>query len=379
MPLTLMKGNTMPEQTKTTEEEVQIETDDDLDEKLIESVQAKLDIINGDVEDTKTAEEETNQQTEETEEVAESTPEKKADESTTEEESTSGDKTEDTDATKGEDGDKTTKEVLLPDAYYRAAVHQGWKPDEIKEFFEADPEMAMKTLAKIHESTNKLSSEFARLGRISLKPADKAADSQTATEVDTAKSVDIAAIKEQYGDDSAVVKAFEVMQSKLDAVATSHTEPNPVSGREDWSHGNRQEFDFDPAAKTMVDKFFIDPALKLYEDFYGAGKNAEKLTQEQNGHRFSMLEMADNIILGSQAQGRPITAEEAMEAAHLLVSEPVREKALRTELSTRVKRRAKGVTLKPTKTKAAKTVTDGKVTEEQLEERVREKLQNVFR
>ncbi|KKK50827.1 hypothetical protein LCGC14_3121120, partial [marine sediment metagenome] len=183
---------------------------------------------------------------------------------------------------------------------------------------------------------------------------------------------------EQYGDDTAIVKAFEVMQSKLDAVTVSHTKPDPVSGREDWPRDNDQQVD-DPAVKVMVDKFFIDPTLKPYVDFYGAGKDAAKLTQEQTGNRWSMLEMADNIILGSQAQGRNITAEEAMEMAHLLVSEPVREKALRVELSTKVKKRAKGVTLRPAKSKAAKADTDGKVTEKQLEERVQQKLNNVFR
>ena len=369
MPLTLMKGNMMPEETKV--EDTELDTND-ADEKLIESVQAKLDIINGDVDDTETTEEETNQQTEETEEVAESTPEKKADDSTTEEESTSED--ENTDETDANDGDKTTKEVSLPDAYYRAAVHQGWEPDEIKEFFEADPEKALKTLAKIHESTNKITTEFARLGRVNLKSVDKdkTADFQTATEANAAAGVDIAAIKEQYGDDSAVVKAFEVMQSKLDAVVIPHTDSNSVQ------NDANQQVD-DPAVKVMVDKFFIDPALKPYVDFYGAGKDAAKLTKEQTGNRWSMLEMADNIIIGSQAQGRNITAEEAMEMAHLLVSEPVREKALRVELSTKVKKRAKGVTLRPAKSKAAKTDTDGKVTEKQLEERVQQKLNNVFR
>ena len=363
----------MPEETKV--EDTELDTND-ADEKLIESVQAKLDIINGDVDDTDDADDTdgnvNDQQADDDKTDDDSTPEDKADDDTAGDDSTpddKADKTDDKTDTDANDGDKTTKEVSLPDAYYRAAVHQGWEPDEIKEFFEADPEKALKTLAKIHESTNKITTEFARLGRVGLKSADsKVADDKKSDDT----GVDIAAIKEQYGDDSAVVKAFEVMQSKLDTVRDSF--PDKAIAQNDVN----QQTD-DPAVKVMVDKFFIDPALKPYVDFYGAGKDAAKLTQEQTGNRWSMLEMADNIILGSQAQGRNITAEEAMEMAHLLVSEPVREKALRVELSTKVKKRAKGVTLKPAKSKAAKADTDGKVTEKQLEERVQQKLNNVFR
>ena len=260
--------------------------------------------------------------------------------------------------------DKDTEEVQLPDAYYRAAIHQGWKPDEIKEFFEANPELALKTLEANHRSTNKLNAEFSRIGRI--KPADTLADSMTATEAIADKGVDIAALKEQYGDDSAVVKAFEVMQTKLAA------QPDPV--REEPAVLIPQD---DPMRST-VDRFFTDPAMKPYEDFYGGGKDTNKLTQEQYKHRYDMLQMAENVAIGSNAHGRQITAEQAMEAAHLLVSEPVREKALRVELKAKVTKRAKGVILKPTKSKAAKSKTDGKLTEKQREAKVEAGLRKIF-
>lgn len=377
MPITLMKGNTMP---MTEADKAKAKIDDNISTTLLDKVQAGLDVINGettddddggDDNDTKVVDSnDDSEQADDDKSDDDSTPGDVADDSTVDDDSTPESK--DTDETGVTDDTKneTTEEVLLPDAYYRAAVHQGWKPDEIKEFFEANPEKALTTLAKIHESTNKLSSEFARLGQVSLKSADKTAEPGTATEAVAAKDVDIAAIKEQYGDDSAVVKAFEVMQAKLDSVSTLPAQP---------AQNAQQTLPQNDPMRTAVNKFFIDSALKPYEDFYGAGKDAAKLTQEQTGHRWSMLEMADNIILGSQAQGRAITVEEAMDKAHLLVSEPVREKALRTELSAKVKKRAKGVTLKPAKSKVAKKATDGKLSAEQMEAKVAAGLKHVFR
>ncbi len=344
------------------EEEVVEDELDDIDDSLIDKVQASLDAINDeDVDEDKDTD---NQQTDDDD----STPDKDQaddDDSTSDDEPDEDedtDKTEDTDDSKN---DKATKEVQLPDAYYRAAIHQGWTPDEIKEFFEANPELAMKTLAKNHESTNKLNSEFARMGRI--KPESKVADPGTATEANATTSVDMDAIKEQYGDDSVIVKAMTIMQAKLDNIP----EQQVVERVDNTPH--------DDPMRATVDKFFIDSALKPYVDFYGEGNDTEKLTQGQFKHRHDMLQMAEDIVVGSQTHGRNITVEAAMEAAHLLVSEPVREEAVRKELKATVKKRAKGVTLKPAKSKAAKSKTDGPLTKKEMETKVAAGLRKVYR
>ena len=354
MPLTLMRGNEMPEQK--VEEGVVKDELDDVDEGLVDKVQASLDAINGeDAKESDTGDQQTDDD--------DSTPGDQADDDdSTSDDEPDEDENKDTDEGEDKDKDKDTKEVQLPDAYYRAAIHQDWTPDEIKEFFEADPEKALKTLAKIHESTNKLNSEFARMGRI--KPEDKkVADSKT--QVDP--SVNLDAIKEQYGDDSAIVKFAEDMQARLNSIP----EQQAAERVDNTPH--------DDPMRATVDKFFTDSTLKPYVDFYGEGNDTEKLTQGQFNHRHDMLQMAEDIVVGSQAHGRNITVEAAMEAAHLLVSEPVREEAVRKELKATIKRRAKGVTLKPAKSKAAKTVTDGKLSEKQMEAKVQAKLNKLYR
>lgn len=336
---------------------------DDIDDSLIDKIQASLNAIND-----KDADEDKDTDDQQTDDD-DSTPDKNQaedDDSTSDDEPDEDEDTDETGDTDDSKNDKATKEVQLPDAYYRAAIHQDWTPDEIKEFFEADPEKALKTLAKIHESTNKLNSEFARMGRI--KPEDrKVADPGTATEVNAATSVDMDAIKEQYGDDSAIVKAMTIMQAKLDNIP----EQQMVERVDNMPHN-------DPMRAT-VDRFFTDSALKPYEDFYGEGNDTEKLTQGQFKHRHDMLQMAEDIVRGSQLHGRDITVEAAMESAHLLVSEPVREAAIRKELKATVKKRAKGVTLKPVKSKAAKSKTGGPLTEKEMVAKVTAGLKKVYR
>jgi hypothetical protein len=245
----------------------------------------------------------------------------------------------------------------------RAAVHQGWTKEDVKEFFEASPELAMRTFAKIHESTNKLSADFAKLGRV--EPEKKAPDpaKQTATEAE--EDTTLAALKEEYGDDSAMVKAFESLQAKLVEATKVQEQAAPAP-------------EPDSAVQATVDKFFTDPSLKPYAEFYGEGKVANKLTVEQMNNRFAMLEMADQIIAGGESQGREVTPEQAMELAHLSVSEKVRTQALRNELKSKVVKRSKGVTLKPRKNKTVVPAKGAKRTASDLEAGVAAKLKKTF-
>jgi len=75
-----------------------------------------------------------------------------------------------------EDESKKDDEPVLPDAYRRAAIHQGWKPEDVDEYFAANSELAMRTFGNIHESTNKISQEFADLGRASIKSPETKPD-----------------------------------------------------------------------------------------------------------------------------------------------------------------------------------------------------------
>jgi len=375
----------MPDQVKTEDEAKQDVATAKAEETLIEETQKRLDILNGvtssDEEDDDTDDD---KQAEDDKGDDDSTPDKDDDEEDDDEEDDDEQAEEDDDdddstpeKDKDETGDKDDsknkpdsdeEEVTLNDAYYRAAISQEWTPDEIKDFFEADPELAIKTFAKIHASTNKISSEFARLGRV--QPA-KRQEAKTAIEANKAKAddgIDLAALKEQYGEDSAVVKAFTVMQTKLDTAREAMPDKQ-----------EQQQEEIDPIILGRIEKFWVDPAMKPYAEFYGEGKDEAKLTIGQSDNRYKVLETADSIVLGCQTQGRKITLEQALESAHLLVSESVRESAIRKELTTKIKKRAKGVSLKPSKSKKAPEPKDKKLDEKGLIDVTAIRLQKTFK
>ncbi len=335
------------------DEEVVLEKNE---EAIVDSVQAKLDALNG-VE----SEVEDDGQAEETKPEDDPTPEEKQAEETDGDD----DPTPEKEAT---DGDDNEQEVTLLDAYYRAAIHQDWTPDEIKEFFEATPELAVKTFAKLHESTNKLSSEFARIGRIKPDDGKNKSVVKTATEAteETNDDSHLAALKEQYGDDSAVVLMMTSMQTRLDA---AEAEKRPTQ---------EEVAEPSPQAKVAVKQFFSDPAMKPYADFYGTGEDADQFTQGQMKHRWEMLDMADVIIRGAAAQGLEMEADEAMDKAHMLVTNDMRESAIRTELKAKIVKRANGMTFKPASTKSVKT-DDGPKTEKQLEDKVAAGLSKIYK
>lgn len=361
----------MANEVKTEDEAKQEETHEEDDTNLIAETQKRLNILNGvepsDEEDDDTDDD---KQAEDDKVDDDSTPDKddEKDDDQAEEDGDDDDSTpEDKEADEKEDKDKSgsEEEVSLNDAYYRAAIHQGWTPEEIKEFFEASPELAIKTLAKNHAATNKISSEFAAIGRV--KPSKEQQKVEPKADDKKVDDSDLTALKTQYGDDSAVVKMFEKMQANI-AAATVKPEPEP-----------QQQEEIDPIILGRIEKFWIDPAMKPYAEFYGEGKDEAKLTIGQSDNRYKVLETADSIVLGHQTQGRKITLEQALESAHLLVSEPVRESAIRKELTTKIRKRAKSVSLKPSKSKKAAESKDKKLDEKGLEAKVSANLQKTFK
>jgi hypothetical protein len=93
--------------------------------------------------------------------------------------------------------------------------------------------------------------------------------------------------------------------------------------------------------------------MKSYGEFYGDNKislgekNWDGLSDAQKQARWNVLGIAQDILVGAAAQGRNMDVPEALEKAHLIVSEPVRTKVVRNDLMAQVVKRSKGITLKP--------------------------------
>lgn len=268
----------------------------------------------------------------------------------------------DTESATSEESDDSQDNGII-DAYYRAAVHQGWTPEEIQELYKHDPELAVKTCKKLYESTNKLSTEFATLGRAKLQQEQEANKSKVDAVKANVPVIDLKPLQEQYGEDSPLV---QVMQALI-PVITSKQETSNKNTETDTSSTNNA------AMRQLVDSFFARPDIVVYDNFYGKGNDVNELTHKQFQNRYRVTTLADEILIGAEAMGRKMTEDEALEAAHLQVSEPVRETVIRRGIVKQIKKRSKSITLKP-QTTAQNANTDGKVSQTELEQRTEARL-----
>ncbi|MCK4815853.1 hypothetical protein KA005_08785, partial [bacterium] len=128
---------------------------------------------------------------------------KSKDDSTPDEDQENKDETGDTDGDENKDAppkpdekpdDKEDKKFELPDAFQRAAEHDGWKSKDVKDFFETDPERALVTFQNIYNSMNRASRDFANLGRIKAEQTRQQAEAATKTDekVEIKDFIDIA-------------------------------------------------------------------------------------------------------------------------------------------------------------------------------------------
>lgn len=226
-------------------------------------------------------------------------------------------------------------QVEIPAAFVRSAIHQGMTEQDVKDMYEADPEKANKFFSKMHESVNRITEEFARMGRqVQQTPAP--------VQQPEKKKIDIAKLKETYGEDDPLVKVVQELIESVNPVQQvaqpQITNPNP-------SYQPNQSPDV--VIRQQVTQFFAAPTLKTYQDFYGDEADPSKFTIQQQQNRWKVIEAADHIMAGAALQGRSLSVAEALDRAHLMVSEPYRAAAVRKEIEQKIVKRGKGLTLTP--------------------------------
>lgn len=246
---------------------------------------------------------------------------------------------ESTPESKDGDGEASDKPAI-PDNYFRAAAHQGWTPEKISKLYDADPEGTVDWLKKIYDDTNNLNSQFAELGRKKIA-LDQAQVDSKAKPQEAKSEIDLAKLREQYEDDPVGVM--------LEIVKTQAPKPQEQQVAQPAQTNRREE---DMAIAQQLHTFFTAKDLDAYREFYGSPDEKNPYdwsycTPGQNANRQAVINEADAIIAGREFQGSPISVAEALEAAHLRVSAPIAERVIRERIMSQVKKRSKGVTLRP--------------------------------
>ena len=156
-------------------------------------------------------------------------------------------------------------------------------------------------------------------------------------------SIALEGLKEDFGDEPIFEAVVKPLAKALDA-QRSQPQPEPTPVRQ-------TQTDSRDSLVQQVTDFFGQDSLRDYDGFYGTPGHVK--TSEQITSYNQVLRMADAIIAGTTLQGNPLSATDAMERAHLMVSEPYREVATAEALKTSVKRRSSGVQLAPSSSPAS--------------------------
>lgn len=348
-------------------------------EKLEDTVQARLDALG----EESTPEKEKSKPAVKSEEAEESTPEElaeeaeKADKATPDEdESETADEDEESKKETADKDKSTPAPKGIPDAYYRAAKHNEWTDEQISKLYEKDPELCLNTLKVLHENDNRLTKEFANLGRAKAKAKAEPAKETPQDKTSEFKPVDIAKLKETYGDDP-IVDAISGMQEQIKVLSTAKPVQQSTLDVDKLSARSAEI----EATQKEINGFFSAEGLKNYGEFYGTvakgSKDWKSLTGEQHANRWSVLQMADEILTGALSLGQDLTVDEAMNRAHAVVSAPVLEKIIREDLKSKTVKRSKGISLKPSSGKPVPKT--GARTSEELEGTTQQRLDKVFK
>jgi len=294
------------------------------------------------------------------------------------------------DADRVKDAAKEKEIPQLSDAYYRAAIHRGMKPEEIDDFYKANPKLCVRTLGNIYEAVKRSSVEFAEHGRIAKAQARTKIEAEAKSIAEEKKSefkgIDLEALRKTDIDPDvlAVVEAqnqqskflFDEVQGLKETRSAQITDQPSGMTPEQIRTTNREA----AAIEQQIENFFKSDDLKGYKDFYGeVSKDAvdwNVLTPGQKANRWAVIEMMDDMLVGASVHNRDMKLEKAMELAHLNVSDSMREKVIRENLKTAVIARSNSLTLKPSGTSKSGDIKPQ--TKEELEVVTAERLQKIF-
>jgi hypothetical protein len=244
---------------------------------------------------------------------------------------------------------ETPSESTLPAAYVRTAKSRGWTDQEVTDFAKANPDLAMKTFERMHESRTKEINEWAELGRKARQTSGdvpSSAATQTAPAPAPLSSpsglqpINVQEMVQKYGNEDLIKELAGPVNAAIAVLGP--IVQDAMTAREQTKRVQQETL-----GKT-VQGFFTSKDLAPYADAYG--KDVATLTSQQIEMRGKVLETADALIAGAAFQGRTLSVQDALTLAHDSVSSGMKENIIRDKIRSTVQKRGRGLTLKPTAT-----------------------------
>jgi len=282
------------------------------------------------------------------------------------------------DATGDEEAAESTDPPTLPDSHRRSLQAKGWTDEDISHALETRAEEFLRAAEDIHAARSQELAEWAAMGRSHrMNPAaglaEASAPSAPAPEVPAASESQLALINEdelieEFGEDAK--KIVGPVNRAIQAINKVLPEVQQV--REQAKQQEQQNL------VSQINTFFEQTGEV---DRFG-GNDLRQLSQEQVQARNQVLETADALSAGARLQGRQMSTQEALQAAYDLHAGPVRRDALLDSIRSEIKKRGRGVTVKPVRRKSASLAEGGEsgrpASKEELEARTKARLARVF-
>lgn len=280
------------------------------------------------------------------------------------------------------------KKDEIPESYIRAAIHQKWSQKDVDELIESNPGLAKRTFENCYNSVVQASRDFSEIGRAKIEldrqQAVKSTVAETVVQEDPKTVALIAKLRKEYADDPLIEVVIKDLEAKPKPV--QQTQPVPQQQQSYEVATARANVAANAAIDQRVNSFFGADDMKLYDKFYGKlelGQIPEDLSNGQQQNRLAVLQEAEFIMAGHGVRGQKIEVEQALEKAHLIVTEPIRTRVVRDSLKATATKRKKSMTLRPSDSKRSSdsmNVDSSKPrNRRELENAVQQKLDSVFK
>lgn len=264
------------------------------------------------------------------------------------------------DARRSEDvgKDASTDGPTLSDRLVHAAKRNGWSDDEIRELYEANPDVAEKTFERLHQNYSDLSARYAGFGHMAQTrgqqvPPPPPPQSQTQRH-EAPHDDDESLIQRIYGESATSLRErlgddFDALTKPLLRQMHQMLEPVRQQGLEQQQN----------MVAAEAGQFFKSMPNELHS-YYGNGTG--KVSEQQSTARHELAQLADQIRAGAAVQGVEMSVTEALDRALALHSQPYWQAIERKRLTTAVKSRSRQMTSRPSHRKM--TPQSGSLSEE---------------
>lgn len=231
-----------------------------------------------------------------------------------------------------------TAESFDPNLLQIAKELGGWSDKDAQDLIKANPTLARVTFARIADSYNALSLQYAQ-GVRQPQAAQQSVPQAGAT------AGKLPALDDLFADPRRLAEFAEIHGQDLVDKVLKPLHSELVATREDRQYvaSLRRE----ALVREVNDTF---KSFDSFKDFYGESPVA--LTKDQNDNRHKVGNLADQIRYGAEQSNVQMTPREALTRAHMIVTHDQHRAQARKAITQEVKRRSTQITSRPSQRNA---------------------------